>query len=145
MPGWVSEGCRDYQRRLPPEWRLDLIEISLGKRAANQPANRAVEQESAALLKQISSNDFVIALDVRGNPASTEALAEYLLRWQNQGRDIALLIGGPDGLSQECLQRADLRLSLSELTLPHPLVRILLLEQLYRAWTINVNHPYHRA
>jgi len=145
MPGWVSEGCRDYQRRLPPEWRLELIEIPLGKRAVSQPASRAIEQESAALLKQIAASDFVIALDVRGKSLCTEALAEHLLRWQNEGRDIALLIGGPDGLSQDCLQRANLRLSLSELTLPHPLVRILLLEQFYRAWTINVNHPYHRA
>ena len=89
--------------------------------------------------------DFVVALDVLGRPMSTEQLAVKLADWQMNGRDICLLIGGPDGLSDQCLARANMRWSLSELTLPHPLVRIVLMEQLYRAWTINANHPYHRS
>ena len=101
-------------------------------------------QEGEQLIKAIPRGDHVIALDVRGKSLDTARLARYLRDWQMSGDNISVLIGGPDGLSPECLQRANQRWSLSDLTLPHPLVRVLLSEQLYRAWTITVNHPYHR-
>jgi len=145
MPGWVDAGCAEYSKRMPPELCIETIEIALGSRGKNQPANKAIEKESQSLMKAIGEQDFVVALDVLGRPMSTEQLAVKLADWQMNGRDICLLIGGPDGLSDQCLARANMRWSLSELTLPHPLVRIVLMEQLYRAWTINANHPYHRS
>ena len=145
MPGWVESGCTEYGKRMPPELRIETIEIALGARGKNQPASKAIEKESQALLKVIGDQDFVVALDVLGRSMSTEKLAANLSDWQMNGRDICLLIGGPDGLSSECLARANMRWSLSDLTMPHPLVRIVLMEQLYRAWTINANHPYHRS
>jgi len=145
MPSWVEAGCNEYSKRMPPELRIETIEIALGARGKNQPASKAIEKESQALLKAIGSQDFVVALDVIGRSLSTEQLASKLADWQMDGRDICLVIGGPDGLSKECLARADMRWSLSDLTLPHPLVRIVLMEQMYRAWTINANHPYHRS
>lgn len=145
MPDWVEAGCDEYGKRMPPELRIQAVEIALGNRGKNQPAAKAIEAESQALLKALGARDFVVALDVLGKTMSTEKLAAALSNWQMDGRDISLLIGGPDGLSADCLARADLRWSLSDLTLPHPLVRIVLMEQLYRAWTINANHPYHRS
>jgi len=145
MPSWVEAGCSEYGKRMPPELRIETIEIALGARGKNQPASKAIEKESQALLKAIGSQDFVVALDVIGRTLSTEKLASKLADWQMNGRDVCLIIGGPDGLSAECLARADMRWSLSDLTLPHPLVRIVLMEQMYRAWTINANHPYHRS
>jgi 23S rRNA (pseudouridine1915-N3)-methyltransferase len=145
MPDWVAAGCNEYGKRMPPELRVQAIEIPLGNRGKNQSAAKAIESESQALLKAMGPRDFVVALDVLGKTMSTEKLAVALTDWQMEGRDISLLIGGPDGLSAACLARANMRWSLSELTLPHPLVRIVLMEQLYRAWTINANHPYHRS
>ena len=145
MPSWVETGCNEYSKRMPPELRIETIEIALGARGKNQPASKAIEKESQALLKAIGPRDFVVALDVIGRSLSTEQLARKLADWQMDGRDICLIIGGPDGLSKECLARADMRWSLSDLTLPHPLVRIVLMEQMYRAWTINAKHPYHRS
>jgi len=145
MPSWVEAGSHEYSKRMPPELRIETIEIALGARGKNQPASKAIEKESQALLKAIAPQDFVVALDVIGRSLSTEQLASKLADWQMDGRDICLVIGGPDGLSKECLARADMRWSLSDLTLPHPLVRIVLMEQMYRAWSINANHPYHRS
>lgn len=145
MPDWVTTGCHEYGKRMPPELRIQAIEIPLGSRGKNQSTAKAIESESQALLKAMGEKDFVVALDVLGKTMSTEKLAAALSNWQMDGRDISLLIGGPDGLSAECLARANMRWSLSDLTLPHPLVRIVLMEQLYRAWTINANHPYHRS
>ena len=146
MPAWVDEGVAEYDKRLPRELRLEWRDIPLaqrGKKNADVEALR--DKEGLALLKAIPDGDRVLALDVRGKPWSTEQLADRLRHWQMESINTSLLIGGPDGLSQACLQRADARWSLSALTLPHPLVRVLLAEQLYRAWTITVNHPYHRA
>ena len=146
MPAWVDEGVAEYGKRLPRELRLEWRDIPLaqrGKKNADVEALR--DKEGLALLKAIPDGDRVLALDVRGKPWSTEQLADRLRQWQMESINTSLLIGGPDGLSQACLQRADARWSLSALTLPHPLVRVLLAEQLYRAWTITVNHPYHRA
>lgn len=145
MPDWVKAGCYEYSKRMPPELRIESVEIPLGSRGKNQPKAKAIEAESQGLLKAITDNDFVVALDVIGQPMSTEKLAKQLDNWQMNGQNICLMVGGPDGLSRQCLARANLRWSLSDLTLPHPLVRIVLMEQLYRAWTINANHPYHRS
>lgn len=145
MPDWVEAGCNEYGKRMPPELRVQCIEIPLGSRGKNQPAAKAIEAESQGILKSVGEQDFVVALDVLGKPMSTEKLAQQLGNWQMNGQDICLVVGGPDGLSQQCLARANMRWSLSDLTLPHPLVRIVLMEQLYRAWTINANHPYHRS
>ena len=145
MPDWVETGCNEYVKRLPPELRIQVLEIPLGSRGKSQSNAKAIESEGQALLKALGQRDFVVALDVQGKTMSTETLAAKLSHWQMDGRDISLLVGGPDGLSADCLTRADMRWSLSDLTLPHSLVRIVLMEQLYRAWTINANHPYHRS
>jgi 23S rRNA (pseudouridine1915-N3)-methyltransferase len=144
MPPWVTEGFTEYARRMPPELRVELVELALGQRNKNQPPDRAIAREGEAMLKAIPGGDGVVALDVLGKPWSTEKLAGQLRTWQESGKNYNLLIGGPDGLAPGCLARADQTWSLSPLTLPHPLVRIVLMEQLYRAWTINAGHPYHK-
>ena len=144
MPAWVSQGVAEYAVRMPRELKLVWREIPLARRGKDTHAPQLCVREGEQILKAIPTGDRVIALDVKGKRISTGQLAGQLKAWQMSGDNYSLLIGGPDGLSPECLQRADLRWSLSDLTLPHPLVRILLAEQLYRAWTITVNHPYHR-
>jgi 23S rRNA (pseudouridine1915-N3)-methyltransferase len=145
MPAWVSQGIAEYSKRLPrdlqPVWR----EIALARRGKDSAAPQLCAAEGERILKAVAPGERVIALDVAGKRLSTEQLAQELARWQMSGDNFSFLIGGPDGLSPACLARADQRWSLSDLTLPHPLVRVLLAEQLYRAWTITVNHPYHRA
>jgi len=145
MPAWVEEAVLDYGVRMPRELKLQWREIPLAKRGKDNNAEALCRREGEQILKAIPAGDQVIALDVKGVSWSTEQLAQKLGDWQMSGNNYSLLIGGPDGLSPECLQRATLRWSLSNLTLPHPLVRVLLAEQLYRAWTITVNHPYHRV
>ena len=145
MPAWVNEGYREYARRLPRECRLKLTEIPLGQRARSKTVERAVAEEGKRMLAEISPGEHVIALDVKGRNWSTEQLAVQFQQWMLAGSGISLLVGGPDGLSAPCLERAQQRWSLSPLTLPHALVRVLLAEQLYRAWTVTVGHPYHRA
>ncbi|MEN8204876.1 MAG: 23S rRNA (pseudouridine(1915)-N(3))-methyltransferase RlmH [Pseudomonadota bacterium] len=145
MPSWVVEGYREYAKRLPRECRLQLSEVPLSKRHKPLTAAQAKQQEGKAMLASIPKDCTVIALDVGGKSWRTEDLARYLGDWLGSGRDVALLVGGPDGLSQSCLDRAEQRWSLSALTYPHSLVRIVLAEQLYRAWTLNTGHPYHRS
>ena len=145
MPSWVVEGYREYTKRLPRECSLQLVEIPPAKRHKSLSAEQARQQEGQAILAALPKDCSVVALDVRGKPWSTETLAAPLDNWLVSGRDVALLVGGPDGLSDACLERADQRWSLSRLTYPHPLVRIVLAEQLYRAWTITTGHPYHRS
>ncbi|UZD66861.1 23S rRNA (pseudouridine(1915)-N(3))-methyltransferase RlmH [Marinobacter sp. AN1] len=145
MPGWVTEGYQEYARRMPRELPLELIEIAMPHRGKNPDINRLMRQEADAVLAATGDSDYVVALEVGGRPWSTETLSRQLESWQLDGRDISFLVGGPDGLHPACRERADQQWSLSPLTLPHPLVRILLAEQLYRAWTITRNHPYHRA
>lgn len=145
MPGWVEQAVLDYGQRMPRELKLQWREIPLAKRGKDNNAEALCRREGEQILKAIPTGDQVIALDVKGVSWSTEKLAQKLGDWQMSGNNFSLLIGGPDGLSPEALQRATLRWSLSDLTLPHPLVRVLLAEQLYRAWTITVNHPYHRV
>lgn len=144
MPDWIEAGVAEYRKRLPPEIQLEFREIALAKRGKNVDVARAIQQEGAAMLAAVGARDTVIALDVLGKSVSTETLAAALRNWQMQGDNISLLIGGPDGLAAECMARAGQRWSLSALTLPHPLVRVLLAEQIYRAWSINSGHPYHR-
>jgi 23S rRNA (pseudouridine1915-N3)-methyltransferase len=144
MPDWVQTGYNEYAKRLPRECALELREIALTTRGKNSDIGRAIEKESESILATIPAQERVIALDVTGKPQSTESLAAALRDWQMQGGNTSFLIGGPDGLSNQCLARAKERWSLSGLTLPHPLVRILLAEQLYRAWSLLQHHPYHR-
>lgn len=144
MPSWVDQGVDEYARRMPRELKVDWKALPLAQRGKGSSAAQLRDREGEQILKAIPAGDRVIALDVRGKSLATEQLAEQLAHWQMTGDNYSLLIGGPDGLAPACLERAERRWSLSELTLPHPLVRILLAEQLYRAWTITVNHPYHR-
>ena len=144
MPPWVNQGVEEYSKRMPRELQVEWKELPLAPRGKGSKAAQLRDREGEQILKAIPSGDKVIALDVRGKALSTEQLAGQLSDWQMSGDNYSLLIGGPDGLSGACLDRAERRWSLSELTLPHPLVRVLLAEQLYRAWTITVNHPYHR-
>lgn len=145
MPPWVDAGVKDYVRRLGPELRLQIEELALGKRSVNDDGARAVADEGRRMLATIDDDDYVVALDVRGKSLATEDLARWLGERMSDGRGVVMLIGGPDGLAESCLKRANLRLSLSALTLPHALVRVVLAEQVYRALSVLKNHPYHRA
>ena len=144
MPSWVTEGYQEYAKRFPPSCTLELCEIPAEKRTKQADIARITQREGEKILAAIKPGNRVIALEVKGRPWSTEQLSSQLQHWHQEGRNIDLLIGGPDGLATDCLKKADLHWSLSPLTLPHPLVRILLAEQLYRALTIMHNHPYHR-
>lgn len=145
MPDWVQSGITEYAARLPREWRLELVELPLAKRGRKPLPDRLRAAEGRHLLSAVASDARLIALDERGRQWTTRQLAERLGTWLQDGRDLVLAIGGPDGLDDAVLARADWHWSLSKLTLPHPLVRIVLLEQLYRAWSLHTNHPYHRA
>lgn len=144
MPDWVTAGYEEYARRLPADFQLELIELAPGHRGKNADLARAIRSEGDTMLAAIGKGDRVVALDVKGRPWSTEQLAEQAESWRMDGRNISLLVGGPDGLDPRCLALADQKWSLSALTLPHPLVRVVLAEQLYRAWSILQGHPYHK-
>jgi 23S rRNA (pseudouridine1915-N3)-methyltransferase len=153
MPEWVEAGYREYAKRLPSECALSLIEVeplhrgksgSKGSSRASA-AELAREEEAQRIERCIPRGAGLVALDGRGQAWSTEDLARQLAAWMGEGRDRALLVGGPDGLSDALLSRADQRWSLSRLTFPHPLVRVILAEQIYRAWTLLKGHPYHRG
>lgn len=143
MPAWVDEGFADYAARMPRECRLELRALPLGKRTRQSSPGPAMEDEGRRLLAATEGCTRV-CLDVRGRAVDTPGLARKLQGWLQSGRDVALLVGGPDGLAPGCLEAADWRWSLSPLTLPHGLVRVLVAEQLYRAWTLLSGHPYHR-
>lgn len=145
MPAWVNEGYGEYAKRLSGEIKLELKEISSNKKLKNAIPAVIVEDEGRRLLDALAQNTHVVALDVRGQSWSTEQLAVQMQGWMGQGQDVSLLVGGPEGLSDSCLRAAQQKWSLSAGTFPHPLVRIILAEQLYRAYTIIKNHPYHRA
>ncbi|MBV1908182.1 MAG: 23S rRNA (pseudouridine(1915)-N(3))-methyltransferase RlmH [Kangiellaceae bacterium] len=144
MPAWVETAFKTYAQRLPRDCQLELIEIPAAKRTRNQLASKWMEKEGELIQKAIEPSDWVVALDVEGHSWSTQKLAQQITNWQSKGCNVALLVGGPDGLSPECLKRANQRWSLSALTLPHPMVRVVLSEAIYRAWSVTVNHPYHR-
>jgi 23S rRNA (pseudouridine1915-N3)-methyltransferase len=145
MPSWVSEGFAEYRKRLSRELPLELLEIPLGARGKGRDDARAIADEGAAVLAALPRDSHVIALDGRGTPWTSEQLAAQLAGWRMAGRDLAILIGGPDGHAPAVLQRANERWSLGPLTLPHMLVRLVVAEQLYRAAMIVAGHPYHRA
>ncbi len=144
IPDWVAKGFADYQRRMPPHLDLQLNHLSNIKSAKQINSEQRQHEEGQKFLKLINPRDHVVALDVKGKVASSEQLATILTKWQQLGSDIKIIIGGADGLSEECKQRANQLLSLSPLTLPHQLVKLLIAEQLYRAHCINIGHPYHR-
>ena len=150
MPGWVDEAFHDYARRLPPACRLVLREAPTAHRGGTVRKGAAavaasVRREGEGLLRAVPSGARVVALDERGAAWSTADLAGQLARWAADGRDTALLAGGPDGLAPACRDRADLTWSLSRLTFPHALVRVIVAEQIWRAWSLLHRHPYHRA
>jgi 23S rRNA (pseudouridine1915-N3)-methyltransferase len=144
MPEWVRSACEDYLGRLRAQLPVSLLQIEPGPRASGAGAARAVAAEGARLLAALRPGEHVAALDERGTQLSTRELAAWLQTRMQEGADLAFLIGGPDGLAADVLGRSQLRWSLSRLTLPHALVRVLLTEQLYRAHSILTNHPYHR-
>lgn len=144
LDNWVIQGFDEFCKRLPKECRLNLIEVAANKRTKNTDIARAVEEEGERLIAAIPTRSIVVALEVNGRQWSTEQLAEQLEGWMADGRDVSLLVGGPDGLSDKCRSLAQAHWSLSRLTLPHPLVRVVIAEQIYRAWSIIKGHPYHR-
>lgn len=144
MPRWVEEGWQEFARRMPPQLPLRLLEIPPGRRSGRRNTATALAEEGARLLSAAGTAR-IVALDLRGSMLSTSELALQLELWLQEGRDVALLIGGPDGLTRDCLERAESCWSISPLTFPHMLVRVIVAEQLYRAWTVLQNHPYHRG
>lgn len=145
MPSWVQQGYEEYARRLPKECELVLKEIAPGKRTKNSDVARIVRDEGDRMIAAIAKGMHVVTLDVPGKPWSTPELSLAMRRWLESGQDVALLVGGPEGLSDSVKQLARESWSLSKLTFPHPLVRIVVAEQIYRAWSILQNHPYHRV
>ena len=144
-PAWVVQGFSEYQKRLSHWLPLELIEIEPGLRGKGRDAARATQEEGARVLAALPRQTHVVVLDGRGKLHSSEQLSQRLEHWRGQGRDLAFLIGGPEGHAAEVMARADEAWSLGPLTLPHMLVRLLLSEQLYRAAAMLANHPYHRA
>lgn len=145
MPDWVAKGYQEYVKRLPVSCCLKLVEIPPGRRSKSADVRRAINDESDRMIAAIPKGARVVALDENGKSWSTTQLAQHLKVWLGDGRDLALLVGGADGLSEICKQRAEQTWSLSALTLPHPLVRVVLAEQIYRAWSVTQGHPYHRS
>lgn len=143
-PSWVRSAYEDYARRLGSRLKLTLVPIEPGRRSARQDPRRAVEAEGRKILAAVHHGDFVIVLDEQGTEMRTAAFADWLAARMHDGRDLAFLIGGPDGFAPPVRARADVSLSLSRLTLPHALARVVLVEQLYRALSIHAHHPYHR-
>lgn len=145
MPGWVETGYADYAKRMPPDCAIELREIKPEPRTTGKTPAQMMELEARRIEAALPAQCRRIALDERGRDLTTVALSQSLSRWRDEGRDVALLVGGPDGLDPTLKQSCEGQIRISSLTLPHPMVRILLAEQLYRAWTILQNHPYHRA
>ncbi len=144
-PEWVATGYADYARRLSHWLPLELIEIAPGLRGRNRDAARAMADEGARVLAAVPRTTHVVALDGRGKAFSSEQLAQRMEQWRQQGRDLALLVGGPEGHAHDVLAASHEQWSLGPLTLPHMLVRLLVAEQLYRAMSLLTNHPYHRG
>lgn len=144
MPTWITQGFTEYQKRFPSDMPLELTEIPAGKRNKKADIKRILDKEGIQMLAAIPRGTHIVTLEVEGHSWDTPTLASNLQRWQNDGRNVAFLIGGPEGLADTCLQASHERWSLSPLTLPHPMVRVMLAEALFRAWSLNNNHPYHR-
>ena len=144
QPSWVTSAFSAYASRLPRQWRFRLQEIPAAQRSRNDAAEVAKSREGDKLLAGIRTADYVILLDERGSQLSSRDLAVRLGAWQTNGADLVFVIGGPDGVSSAVQGRANFAWSLSRLTLPHGLARVLVAEQLYRAWSLTTGHPYHR-
>lgn len=144
MPGWVTEGSDEYLKRMPRELSVEWVELPASKRTRDTAELRMLD-EATAIERRLKPQDLIVALDIDGKTVSTENIADALSSWQAEGAKVAFIIGGPDGLHPTLKARASARWSLGRITLPHPLVRVILAEQLYRAWSINAGHPYHRA
>lgn len=145
MPAWIEAGFQEYVKRMPAECRIVLKEIKPVERSGSKTAETVMALEKARIEAAIPKGARIIALDERGKDISTMQLSGYLTQWQQDGRDIALIIGGADGLDATFKANADILVRISSMTLPHGMVRVLLAEQLYRAWSITQNHPYHRV
>lgn len=143
MPSWVEAGVKEYHKRLPRDFNVEIVEIPLAPRNKTTSAKISMQKEGEKLLAA-AVGTFVVALDKSGKSWPTEQFARQVDQWKMFGKPVSLLVGGPDGLSPACLAVADASWSLSEMTLPHPLVRIVVMEQLYRAWAILNKHPYHK-
>lgn len=144
MPSWVEEGYKEYEKRLNQDCQLILVELDAGKRS-KKTSSTANKQEDAKLIsKAIPKNCHVVVLDVKGKQYTTEKFAGRLENWLQLGKDVALIIGGADGLDESIVKLANEKWSLSTLTFPHPMVRVIVAEQIYRAWSYANNHPYHR-
>ncbi|MBT4882736.1 MAG: 23S rRNA (pseudouridine(1915)-N(3))-methyltransferase RlmH [Glaciecola sp.] len=144
MPDWVETGCAHFLKRFPSDMPVKFTQIPAGKRGKNADVARILEKEGELTCQAIGKHDRVVTLEVLGKPWDSPTLAKQIDTWKMDGRDVSLLIGGPEGLAPACIALAEQRWSLSPLTLPHPLVRVIVVESLYRAWSITQNHPYHR-
>jgi 23S rRNA (pseudouridine1915-N3)-methyltransferase len=145
QPSWVDDAVDDYVKRMPRQWGFSLQAVATARRSKSADPGAAIEAEGQKVLDMVRPAEQLVILDERGTEISSAGLAEKLSAWQAAGRDLCFVIGGPDGVSKACMERADYRWSLSKLTLPHGLARVLFAEQLYRAWTISTAHPYHRT
>jgi 23S rRNA (pseudouridine1915-N3)-methyltransferase len=145
LPAWAESACDDYLKRLPPEWRFDIKTVKAEPRTLGKPVEALKAAEAQRIGAACAKGSRRVVLDEHGDRVSTVALAERLLAWQRDGRDVALLMGGPDGLDAGLKRSAEETLRLSDLTLPHALARVVLVEALYRAWSLNAGHPYHRG
>lgn len=144
MPGWISDGYAEYAKRMPREARIELIELRPEPRTTGKTTEQIMEAEAARILAALPHGALICALDERGAAWTTRKLADEMSIWMGEGRDVAFIIGGADGLHDTVKRAAHKLLALSALTLPHAMVRVLLAEQLYRAWSLMHNHPYHR-
>ncbi len=145
MPAWIETGFQEYAKRMPPECKLVLKEIKPIDRASNKNAEAVMAQERTRIEAVLPKGGRMIALDEHGQDLTTMQMSQLLTQWQQQGGDVTFVIGGADGLDAELKKNADMLIRISSLTLPHGMVRVLLAEQLYRAWSITQNHPYHRT
>jgi len=145
MPSWIEDGFAEYTKRMPAECRILLKEIKPIDRSGSRTAETVMAQERVKIEAALPKGSRIIALDERGKDLTTVQLSQLLTQWQQDGRDVSFIIGGADGLDAEFKSRADMLIRISSLTLPHGMVRVLLAEQLYRAWSITQNHPYHRV
>ncbi len=144
MPEWVNTGIVDYQKRFPSQFRLEIKECPVAKRTKTTALSQCLTLEAASILQAIPSHFILIVLDVQGQLQSSEQLAQRLASYDSLGQNVALVIGGPDGIDESVMNKAKERWSFSPMTFPHPLIRLMCVEQLYRAWTILSNHPYHK-
>ncbi|NRA55033.1 MAG: 23S rRNA (pseudouridine(1915)-N(3))-methyltransferase RlmH [Gammaproteobacteria bacterium] len=144
MPSWVESGLQEYLRRFPRDCTVEVVEIVAGKRGKNADIKRILQKEGELTLAAVPKGNRIVTLEVEGKPWTTPQLAINLEKWQVDARNVSLLVGGPEGLAPDCIRASEQRWSLSPLTLPHPMVRVIVAEALYRAWSINNNHPYHR-